>query len=127
MTSITSRCNTHWICVVLFVASTLIAVHVVLESMSALAVAPRRVPWPHALGVRWWFCALDCHSSSFCVPVREIAESQKQFAATGLRLCFRLLVNKHPGLSLGIVILVVPSLSDMFVVGALGMLGSLTM
>jgi inorganic pyrophosphatase len=98
-------------------------------------------------GVRWWYCALaillglwsglligfvtEYYTSSSYIPVREIAETQKQSAATGIiyGLALGYLSTIIPVVSLGITILVAHSLCGMFGValGALGMLGTLTM
>merc|ERR1712012_956952 len=98
-------------------------------------------------GVRWWYCALaillglwsglligfvtEYYTSSSYTPVREIAETQKQSAATGIiyGLALGYLSTIIPVVSLGITILVAHSLCGMFGVtlGALGMLGTLTM
>jgi len=98
-------------------------------------------------GVRWWYCALaillglwsglligfvtEYYTSSSYIPVREIAETEKQSAATGIiyGLALGYLSTIIPVVSLGITILVAHSLCGMFGValGALGMLGTLTM
>ena len=96
-------------------------------------------------GVRWWCCALaislglwsglligfvtEYNTSSSYVPVREIAETQKQSAATGVIYCLALgyVSTIIPVVSLGITILVAHSLCGCVALGALGMLGTLTM
>merc|ERR1712012_1406545 len=98
-------------------------------------------------GVRWWYCALaillglwsglligfvtEYYTSSSYIPVREIAETEKQSAAAGIiyGLALGYLSTIIPVVSLGITILVAHSLCGMFGValGALGMLGTLTM
>merc|ERR1719450_1199313 len=98
-------------------------------------------------GVRWWYCALAIllglwsglligfvtkyYTSSSYTPVREIAETQKQSAATGIiyGLALGYLSTIIPVVSLGITILVAHSLCGMFGIAlcALGMLGTMTM
>ncbi|CAE8623230.1 unnamed protein product [Polarella glacialis] len=97
--------------------------------------------------VKWWYCALsvllglwsglligfvtEYYTSHTYAPVREIAETQKQSAATGIiyGLALGYLSCIVPVISLGITILISHSLCGMFGValGALGMLGTLTM
>merc|ERR1719247_146296 len=97
--------------------------------------------------VTWWYCCIsiilglwsglaigyvtEYYTSSTYTPVREIAETQKQSAATGIiyGLALGYLSCIIPVLALGITILVAHSLVGMFGVAlsALGMLGTMTM
>merc|ERR1719264_2435998 len=97
--------------------------------------------------VKWWYCALsvalglwsgliigiatEYYTSHSCTPVREIAETQKQSAATGIiyGLALGYLSCIVPVICLGVTILVAHTLCGMFGValGALGMLGTMTM
>merc|ERR1712137_589089 len=97
--------------------------------------------------VYWWYCALsvllglwsgliigyvtEYYTSHSYSPVRSIAETQKQSAATGIILGLALgyLSCIVPTICLGITILVAHSLSGMYgiALAALGMLGTLTM
>jgi len=95
-------------------------------------------------GVRWWCCALaislclwsglligfvtEYYTSSSYVPVREIAETQKQSSATGViyGLALGYVSTIIPVVSLGITNLVAHSLCGGVALGALGMLGTLT-
>jgi len=97
--------------------------------------------------VKWWYCALsiglglwsgliigyvtEYYTSHSYKPVREIAETQKQSAATGIiyGLALGYLSCIVPVLCLGVTILVAHSLCGMFGVAlsALGMLGTMTM
>merc|ERR1719161_3023714 len=97
--------------------------------------------------VKWWYCCLsiilglwsglligyvtEYYTSHSYVPVREIAETQKQSAATGIiyGLAVGYLSTIIPVLALGITILIAHSLCGMFGVAlaALGMLGTMTM
>merc|ERR1719322_2224166 len=97
--------------------------------------------------VKWWYCALsvmlglwsglligfvtEYYTSHSYAPVREISETQKQSAATGIiyGLALGYLSCIIPVLCLGITILVAHSICGMFGValGALGMLGTMTM
>merc|ERR1719210_2508878 len=97
--------------------------------------------------VKWWYCALsivlglwsgliigyvtEYYTSFSYPPVREIAETQKQSAATGIiyGLALGYLSCIVPVICLGITILVAHTLCGMFGValGALGMLGTMTM
>merc|ERR1712216_1078768 len=97
--------------------------------------------------VKWWYCALsislglwsgliigymtEYYTSHSYVPVREISETQKVSAATGIiyGLALGYLSCIVPVICLGITILVSHSLCGMFGValGALGMLGTMTM
>merc|ERR1712232_807611 len=97
--------------------------------------------------VQWWYCALsivlglwsgliigyvtEYYTSHSYSPVREIAETQKQSAATGIiyGLALGYLSCIVPVICLAITILCAHSLCGMFGValGALGMLGTMTM
>jgi inorganic pyrophosphatase len=97
--------------------------------------------------VQWWYCAVsillglwsglvigfvtEYYTSHTYKPVREIAETQKQSAATGIiyGLALGYLSCIIPVICLGITILIAHSLCGMFGValGALGMLGTMTM
>merc|ERR1719161_2900527 len=97
--------------------------------------------------VQWWYCALsvclglwsglvvgymtEYYTSHSYTPVREIAETQKQSAATGIiyGLALGYLSCIIPVFCLGITVLVSHQYCGMFGValGALGMLGTMTM
>jgi len=97
--------------------------------------------------VKWWYCALsiclglwsglivgymtEYYTSHSYTPVREISETQKVSAATGIiyGLALGYLSCIVPVICLGVTILVSHSLCGMFGValGALGMLGTMTM
>merc|ERR1719352_393317 len=97
--------------------------------------------------VQWWYCCVsislglwsglligyvtEYYTSHSYKPVREIAETQKQSAATGIiyGLALGYLSCIIPVLALGITILVAHSLCGMFgiALSALGMLGTMTM
>merc|ERR1712056_51262 len=97
--------------------------------------------------VKWWYCAVsitlglwsgliigfitEYNTSHSYEPVREIAETQKQSAATGIiyGLALGYLSCIVPVICLGVTILVAHTLCGMFGValGALGMLGTMTM
>merc|ERR1719220_991559 len=97
--------------------------------------------------VKWWYCAVsvmlglwsgliigyvtEYYTSHSYSPVREIAETQKQSAATGIiyGLALGYLSCVIPVICLGVTILVAHSLCGMFGValGALGMLDTMTM
>merc|ERR1712039_1016982 len=97
--------------------------------------------------VKWWYCAVsimlglwsgliigyvtEYYTSHSYTPVREIAETQKQSAATGIiyGLALGYLSCIVPVVCLGVTILVSHTLCGMFGValGALGMLGTMTM
>merc|ERR1719201_153100 len=97
--------------------------------------------------VHWWYCCLaivlglwsglligyvtEFYTSSTYYPVREIAETQKQSAATGIiyGLAVGYLSCIIPVICLGVTILVAHTLCGMFGValGALGMLGTMTL
>merc|ERR1712099_86747 len=98
-------------------------------------------------GVKWWYCAIsimlglwsgliigfitEYYTSHSYQPVREISETQKQSAATGIiyGLALGYLSCIVPVICLGVTILVSHTLCGMFGValGALGMLGTMTM
>merc|ERR1719188_1172457 len=100
-----------------------------------------------AMPVKWWYCAVainlglwsgliigyvtEYYTSHSYTPVREISETQKQSAATGIiyGLALGYLSCIVPVICLGITILIAHSLCGMFGValGALGMLGTMTM
>merc|ERR1719183_1665464 len=97
--------------------------------------------------VQWWYCALsvclglwsgliigymtEYYTSHSYTPVREIAETQKQSAATGIiyGLALGYLSCIVPVCCLALTILISHTLCGMFGValGALGMLGTMTM
>merc|ERR1712050_493546 len=97
--------------------------------------------------VQWWHCALsvllglwsgliigfvtEYYTSHSYVPVREIAETQKQSAATGIiyGLALGYLSCIIPVFCLGVTVLIAHQYCGMFGValGALGMLGTMTM
>merc|ERR1711959_387451 len=97
--------------------------------------------------VKWWYCCLsislglwsglligyvtEYYTSHSYTPVREIAETQKQSAATGIiyGLALGYLSCIIPVFCLGITVLVSHTFCGMFGValGALGMLGTMTM
>jgi len=97
--------------------------------------------------VKWWYCAVsimlglwsgliigyvtEYYTSASYTPVREIAETQKQSAATGIiyGLALGYLSCIIPVICLGVTILVAHTMCGMFGValGALGMLGTMTM
>jgi len=97
--------------------------------------------------VTWWYCAVsimlglwsgliigyvtEYYTSHSYMPVREISETQKQSAATGIiyGLALGYLSCIVPVICLGVTILVAHTLCGMFGValGALGMLGTMTM
>merc|ERR1712151_560284 len=97
--------------------------------------------------VKWWYCAVsimlglwsgliigyvtEYYTSHSYTPVREIAETQKQSAATGIiyGLALGYLSCIIPVLCLGITVLVAHQRCGMYGValGALGMLGTMTM
>merc|ERR1719324_889096 len=96
--------------------------------------------------IQWWYCCLsillglwsglligyvtEYYTSHSYTPVREIAETQKQSAATGIiyGLALGYLSCIIPVLALGITILIAHSLCGMFgiALSALGMLGTMT-
>merc|ERR1719296_348106 len=97
--------------------------------------------------VQWWYCSMsvqlglwsgllvgyitEYYTSHSFTPVREIAETQRQSAATGIiyGLAVGYLSTIVPVICLGITILVAHSLCGFFGValGAIGMLGTMTM
>merc|ERR1711871_142354 len=97
--------------------------------------------------VKWWYCAAaielglwsgliigfvtEYYTSNTYTPVREIAQTQKVSAATGIiyGLALGYLSCVVPVICLGVTILIGHSLCGMFGValGALGMLGTMTM
>merc|ERR1719213_53353 len=97
--------------------------------------------------VHWWYCCVsimlglwsglligyvtEYYTSHSYRPVREISETQKQSAATGIiyGLALGYLSCIIPVLALGITILIAHSLCGMFgiALAALGMLGTMTM
>merc|ERR1711976_981465 len=97
--------------------------------------------------VQWWYCAVsillglwsgliigyvtEYYTSHSYSPVREISETQKQSAATGIiyGLALGYLSCIVPVICLGVTILVAHTLCGIFGValGALGMLGTMTM
>merc|ERR1712226_731254 len=105
------------------------------------------MPAAKLVGVMWWYCAVsimlglwsglvigfvtEYYTSHSYQPVREIAETQKQSAATGIiyGLALGYLSCIVPVICLGVTILIAHSLCGMFGVslGALGMLGTMTM
>lgn len=102
---------------------------------------------PGSEHVKWWYCAVavmlglwsgliigyvtEYYTSGSYTPVQEIAETQKQSAATGIiyGLALGYLSCIVPVICLGVTILVAHTLCGMFGValGALGMLGTMTM
>merc|ERR1719282_1301176 len=96
--------------------------------------------------VKWWYCAVsimlglwsgliigyvtEYYTSHSYQPVREISETQKQSAATGIiyGLALGYLSCIVPVMCLGVTILVAHTICGMFGValGALGMLGTMT-
>lgn len=102
---------------------------------------------PGSEHVKWWYCAVavmlglwsgliigyvtEYYTSGSYAPVQEIAETQKQSAATGIiyGLALGYLSCIVPVICLGVTILVAHTLCGMFGValGALGMLGTMTM
>merc|ERR1719343_1079460 len=97
--------------------------------------------------VKWWYCCVaimlglwsgliigyvtEYYTSHSYTPVREISETQKQSAATGIiyGLALGYLSCIVPVICLGVTILIAHTLCGMFGValGALGMLGTMTM
>jgi inorganic pyrophosphatase len=130
---------------VLVISTTLMAFVVIWLSMVCL-------PAEFSMGdeypaVTWWYCAAsielglwsgliigfitEYYTSHSYQPVREIAETQKQSAATGIiyGLALGYLSCIVPVICLGVTILIAHTLCGMFGValGALGMLGTMTM
>merc|ERR1712048_798499 len=120
--------------------------------MTPVVVALSKYCLPYAwqmddVVVKWWHCALsvslglwsgliigyvtEYYTSHSYAPVREIAETQKQSAATGIiyGLALGYLSCIIPVFCLGITVLVAHTLCGMYGValGALGMLGTMTM
>merc|ERR1712190_588810 len=97
--------------------------------------------------VKWWYCAVsimlglwsgliigyvtEYYTSHSYTPVREISETQKQSAATGIiyGLALGYLSCIIPVFCLGVTVLIAHQYCGMFGValGALGMLGTMTM
>merc|ERR1712151_693449 len=108
---------------------------------------PQHFQMPGNFEVEWWNCAVsvmfglwsgliigyvtEYYTSHSYTPVREIAETQKQSAATGIiyGLALGYISCIIPVLCLGVTILVAHTLCGMFGValGAFGMLGTMTM
>jgi len=130
---------------ILVISTALMTPAVLLLSYSCLpSVFSMGEGYEHVL---WWYCAVsimlglwsglvigfvtEYYTSHSYMPVREIAETQKQSAATGIiyGLALGYLSCIVPVICLGITILIAHSLCGMFGValGALGMLGTLTM
>merc|ERR1711937_721954 len=124
----------------------------VLMTPVAIGLSYACLPLEFVLGesfgqVKWWYCALsiclglwsglivgymtEYYTSHSYTPVREISETQKVSAATGIiyGLALGYLSCIVPVICLGITILISHSLCGMFGValGALGMLGTMTM
>merc|ERR1719473_470448 len=129
-----------------------LVISTVLMTPTAIALSYVCLPTEFVLGegygaVKWWYCALsismglwsglvigymtEYYTSHSYVPVREISETQKVSAATGIiyGLALGYLSCIVPVICLGVTILVSHSLCGMFGValGALGMLGTMTM
>merc|ERR1712050_701045 len=105
------------------------------------------MPAAKLVGVQWWHCAIpillglwsgliigfvtEYYTSHSYMPVREISETQKQSAATGIiyGLALGYLSCIVPVFCLGLTVLVSHTYCGMFGValGALGMLGTMTM
>merc|ERR1712183_1055068 len=113
----------------------------------SMACLPAEFDMTGIPGVKWWYCAVsimlglwsgliigfitEYYTSHSYNPVREISETQKQSAATGIIYGLALGYPSCivPVICLGITILVSHSLCGMFGValGALGVLGTMTM
>jgi len=129
-----------------------LVISTVLMTPTAIGLSYACLPDVFLLGegygqVAWWYCALsiclglwsgliigymtEYYTSHSYTPVREISETQKVSAATGViyGLALGYLSCIVPVICLGITILVSHSLCGMFGValGALGMLGTMTM
>merc|ERR1711988_540836 len=129
-----------------------LVISTVLMTPVAIGLSYACLPQEFTLGesfgqVKWWYCALsiclglwsglivgymtEYYTSHSYTPVREISETQKVPAATGIiyGLALGYLSCIVPVICLGITILVAHSLCGMFGValGALGMLGTMTM
>jgi len=130
----------------------ILIISTVLMSPVVIALSKWCLPETFSMGashpdVKWWYCATsimlglwsglvigfvtEYYTSHSYKPVREIAETQKQSAATGIiyGLALGYLSCIVPVICLGVTILVAHSLCGMFGValGALGMLGTMTM
>merc|ERR1719191_236494 len=129
-----------------------LVISTILMTPTAIGLSYTCLPDQFVLGeshgeVKWWYCALsiglglwsglivgymtEYYTSHSYTPVREISETQKVSAATGIiyGLALGYLSCIVPVICLGITILVSHSLCGMFGValGALGMLGTMTM
>merc|ERR1719343_541727 len=129
---------------VLVISTVLMTPIVIGLSYTCLPAEFVMVGYPH---VQWWYCAVsimlglwsgliigfvtEYYTSHSYQPVREISETQKQSAATGIiyGLALGYLSCIVPVICLGVTILVSHTLCGMFGValGALGMLGTMTM
>eukprot|EP00418_Pyrodinium_bahamense_P024818 CAMPEP_0179135118 /NCGR_PEP_ID=MMETSP0796-20121207/64322_1 /TAXON_ID=73915 /ORGANISM="Pyrodinium bahamense, Strain pbaha01" /LENGTH=683 /DNA_ID=CAMNT_0020834133 /DNA_START=65 /DNA_END=2112 /DNA_ORIENTATION=+ len=128
----------------------ILVISTVLMSPVVVALSKYCLPEHFTLGgqdVKWWYCAVsimlglwsglvigyvtEYYTSHSYSPVREISETQKQSAATGIiyGLALGYLSCIVPVICLGITILIAHTLCGMFGValGALGMLGTMTM
>merc|ERR1719229_1830827 len=130
----------------------ILVISTVLMTPVVIALSYYCLPETFSMGVgyehvKWWYCATsillglwsgliigfvtEYYTSNTYAPVRQIAETQKQSAATGIiyGLALGYLSCIIPVLCLGITILVAHTLAGMFGValGALGMLGTMTM
>jgi len=110
-------------------------------------ILDRTVPQEAQVEAQWWYCAVsvllglwsgliigfvtEYYTSHSYRPVREIAETQKQSAATGIiyGLALGYLSCIIPVFCLGVTVLIAHTLCGMYGValGALGMLGTMTM
>jgi len=129
-----------------------LVISTVLMTPAVIALSYVCLPLEFVLGegfgqVKWWYCALsiclglwsglivgymtEYYTSHSYTPVREISETQKVSAATGIiyGLALGYLSCIVPVICLGVTILISHSLCGMFGValGALGMLGTMTM
>mmetsp|Transcript_8154 Transcript_8154/g.17842 ORF Transcript_8154/g.17842 Transcript_8154/m.17842 type:complete len:720 (+) Transcript_8154:87-2246(+) len=130
----------------------ILVISTVLMTPVVVALSKYCLPEEFSMGpgfehVKWWYCATsimmglwsglligfvtEYYTSHSYAPVREIAETQKQSAATGIiyGLALGYLSCIVPVLALGVTILVAHSICGMFGVAlaALGMLGTMTM
>jgi len=130
----------------------ILVISTVLMTPLVIALSKWCLPETFSMGeelteVKWWHCAIsvmlglwsglligfvtEYYTSHSYAPVREIAETQKQSAATGIiyGLALGYLSCIVPVISLGITILIAHSICGMFGVAlsALGMLGTMTM
>merc|ERR1711972_341353 len=130
----------------ILVISTVLMTPVVIV-LSMVCLPPEFALDAETTHVQWWMCAVsimlglwsgliigyitEFYTSYSYYPVREIAETQKQSAATGIiyGLALGYLSCIVPVVCLGVTILVAHTLCGMFGValGALGMLGTMTM